>query len=122
MKSAGKLYLQAKKNLSSLCTSEAAALRQACSLNLMSCYLKTGEFDKTIAEGIEVLAILGILFIYSTFLVPPVINHHFCQILASDENNLKALYRRGQAYRELGKLSVCFLFLHFSSSDYGYEQ
>lgn len=76
-------YHRAKENLSRMPTSEAAKLQLACSLNLMSCYLKTGEFDKTVAEGTEVLE--------------------------RDENNLKALYRRGQAYRELGKLRLAFL-------------
>lgn len=75
-------YYRAKETSSRLPTSEAAKLRLACSLNLMSCYLKIGEFDKTVAEGTEVLE--------------------------RDENNLKALYRRGQAYRELGKLRLAF--------------
>lgn len=76
-------YYRAKENLSRMPTSEAAKLRLACSLNLMSCYLRTGEFDKTVAEGTEVLE--------------------------HDANNLKALYRRGQAYRELGKLKLASL-------------
>ena len=53
---------QAKQNLLTLQTPEALALRKACSLNLMSCYLKTGEFRKTIAEGDEVFCFFnGIL-------------------------------------------------------------
>ncbi|KAI5065240.1 hypothetical protein GOP47_0019935 [Adiantum capillus-veneris] len=75
-------YSRGKENLLRVTTPEAAALLLACSLNLMSCYLKTGEFDKAVAEGTEVLR--------------------------NDANNLKALYRRGQAYRELGKLRLAF--------------
>ncbi|MCO5607758.1 hypothetical protein L7F22_061959 [Adiantum nelumboides] len=75
-------YYRGKENLLRVTTPEADALRLACSLNLVSCYLKTGEFDKAVAEGTEVLE--------------------------HDPNNLKALYRRGQAYRELGKLTLAF--------------
>lgn len=75
-------YSRGKENLLRMPTPEAATLRLACSLNLMSCYLKTGELNKAVAEGTEVLE--------------------------NDPNNLKALYRRGQAYKELGKLSLAF--------------
>ncbi|EFJ23762.1 hypothetical protein SELMODRAFT_442699 [Selaginella moellendorffii] len=73
-------YKEAK--LKSLGVSSAAAsnLRVTCSLNLMSCYLKTSQYSKAISEGSEVLA--------------------------TEPRNLKALYRRGQAYKELGKLKL----------------
>lgn len=47
-------FLQAKTNLSGMVTPEAKSLQLTCSLNLMSCYLKTQQYQDAITEGTEV--------------------------------------------------------------------
>uniref|UniRef100_M8BWN9 70 kDa peptidyl-prolyl isomerase n=1 Tax=Aegilops tauschii TaxID=37682 RepID=M8BWN9_AEGTA len=69
-------YDLAKDSLKNVPSAAAHVLRVQCSLNLMSCYLKSGKFQECVNEGSEVL--LGVL----------------------------PYYRRGQAYRGLGNLQA----------------
>ncbi|KAE8777399.1 70 kDa peptidyl-prolyl isomerase [Hordeum vulgare] len=55
-------------------------LQLQCSVNLMACYLKLGQFEECVDEGSEVLSY--------------------------DSGTAKAYYRRGQAYKELGNLQA----------------
>lgn len=77
---AAEKYLQARNNLTGIPFSEAKSLLLASSSNLMSCYLKTGQYEECVQTGSEVLAY--------------------------DAMNVKALYRRGQAYKQIGKLEL----------------
>lgn len=77
---AAEKYQQAKSNLEGNDTAAAQQVKKSCSLNLASCYLKTQQHDLVIEECGSVLHV--------------------------DATNLKALYRRGQAYAALGKNSM----------------
>ncbi|XP_037452907.1 outer envelope protein 61-like [Triticum dicoccoides] len=77
-------YDLAKDSLKNVPSVAAHTLRVQCSLNLMSCYLKSGRFEDCVNGGSEVL-------------------------LCSDDSSndiVKAYYRRGQAYRGLGNLQA----------------
>ncbi|GJM99236.1 hypothetical protein PR202_ga16319 [Eleusine coracana subsp. coracana] len=73
-------YKLAKDTLTSIPSSAAHSLQLQCALNLMACYLKIGKFDECVSEG--------------------------SAVLAHDSSNVKAYYRRGQAYKELGEIQA----------------
>lgn len=73
-------YEKALSNLGLHTSAEAASLRQQCTLNLMSCFLKTHDFLSAISLG--------------------------NQVLAEDKDNVKALYRRGMANRGVSNLKA----------------
>ncbi|GFR42389.1 hypothetical protein Agub_g3261, partial [Astrephomene gubernaculifera] len=69
-------YERAKSNIESLTSQEARDLARACTLNLSSCYLNLKQYDKCLEQ---------------------------CnQVLSGEPDNLKALYRRGQAHMGSG--------------------
>ncbi|GIL72091.1 hypothetical protein Vretimale_511 [Volvox reticuliferus] len=71
-KDAAEKYERAKSNVESFTSKEARDLVRACTLNLSSCYLNLKQFDNCVEQ---------------------------CnQVLTGEPDNLKALYRRGQAY------------------------
>ncbi|GAX77330.1 hypothetical protein CEUSTIGMA_g4776.t1 [Chlamydomonas eustigma] len=76
-KAAAEKYERAKENVKSFESTEAVELQRSCMLNLSSCYLNLKEYSKCIQEC--------------------------SQVLDGDRDNLKALYRRGQAYLSLSK-------------------
>uniref|UniRef100_A0A803KRC5 Outer envelope protein 61 n=1 Tax=Chenopodium quinoa TaxID=63459 RepID=A0A803KRC5_CHEQI len=53
---AAQKYLRAKNNLQGAPVARSRALQLACSLNLMTCYLKTRQFHDCVKEGSEVAA------------------------------------------------------------------
>jgi len=78
-------YLLAKTNLEGDVSPQAKNIVKSCSLNLAMCYLKTKNYAS-------------------------VIEHASSVIDSGDSGNLKALYRRGMAYKvgNLSRLSLCF--------------
>ena len=77
---AAEKYQAAKRNLEGNDSAAALQVKKSCSLNLASCYLKTGQHDLVVEE-------CGL-------------------VIRDDAHNLKALYRRGQAYAALGRHSM----------------
>ncbi|CAI5461173.1 unnamed protein product [Closterium sp. Yama58-4] len=77
---AAEKYNRARDNLAMHSSPAAVSLRRTCAVNLMSCHLKTNAFAHAVSVG--------------------------TQVISEDGSNLKALYRRGLAYKELGQLKV----------------
>ncbi|GJP59155.1 hypothetical protein CLOP_g8805 [Closterium sp. NIES-67] len=75
---AAEKYNRARDNLAMHSSPAAVSLRRTCAVNLMSCHLKTQSFSHAVSVG--------------------------SQVISEDASNLKALYRRGLAYKELGQL------------------
>ncbi|KAM0826614.1 hypothetical protein ACQ4PT_068752 [Festuca glaucescens] len=73
-------YKRAKDNLKNVPSVAGQTLQLQCALNLMYCYLKSAQFEECVSEGSE--------------------------ILTYAPSNVKAYYRRGQAYMELGNLEA----------------
>uniref|UniRef100_A0A0E0KQW9 Uncharacterized protein n=1 Tax=Oryza punctata TaxID=4537 RepID=A0A0E0KQW9_ORYPU len=73
-------YALAVDNLGSLPSREARSLQVVCGVNLMACHFKIGRLAECVEQGFEVLGY--------------------------DPGNVKAYYRRGQAYKELGKMEA----------------
>ena len=77
---AAEKYQTAKGNLEGNESAAAQQVRKLCSLNLASCYLKMQQHDLVVKECASVLHV--------------------------DSDNVKALYRRGQAYAAMGQHSM----------------
>jgi tetratricopeptide (TPR) repeat protein len=77
---AAEKYQAAKQNLHGNASASAQQVKMSCCLNLASCYLKTGQHDLVVEECSNVIQM--------------------------DAKNLKALYRRGQAYAAMGRHSM----------------
>ena len=77
---AAEKYQAAKQNLHGNASASAQQVKMSCCLNLASCYLKTGQHDLVVEECSNVIQM--------------------------DTKNLKALYRRGQAYAAMGRHSM----------------
>eukprot|EP00884_Botryococcus_braunii_P022413 jgi/Botrbrau1/8856/Bobra.50_2s0013.1 len=70
-------YGRAITNLEGISTAPAKDIRKACQLNSCMCYLKLGQFNKCIEEA--------------------------GKVLSQDPRNMKAFYRRGDAYLSVGR-------------------
>ncbi|KAL6005098.1 hypothetical protein ACLOJK_005659 [Asimina triloba] len=133
---AAQKYLHAKNNLKNVPVKKGKALQLACSLNLMSCYLKTMQYEDCVKEGSEDYGWANHASgpvtktgtqcpsekVDQSSIVPMIWNEKLTLLtqdarddrhkvemgvaLQYDGENVKALYRRGQAYKALGKLKA----------------